>query len=165
MSLKTHEFVSWFLENKYKYSSSWSRKKEEKHRTQEAQISDAEEVQIARFSFLFSLLGFWGSPTELGWFCEYLKCVELHGFKLSCFSVDCAGGDVRRIWCVLYSVPRWLRIFPREAKKGESTRVLVVVSPPSLTRSVLSVHVRGLPSRVEYDVIVWCYFWNINFER
>lgn len=48
----------------------------------------------------------------------------------SCFSVDCAGGDVRRIWCVLYSVPRWLRIFPREAKKGESTRVLVAVSPP-----------------------------------
>ena len=32
--------------------------------------------------------------------------------------------------------------------------MLVVVSPPSLTRSVLSVHVRGLPSRVEYDVIV-----------
>lgn len=74
--------------------------------------------------------------------------------KLPCFSVDCTGGDVRRIWCVLYSVPRWLRIFPREAKKGESTCACGAL-PSSLTRSVLSVHIRGLPSRVEYDVVVY----------
>lgn len=49
---------------------------------------------------------------------SYVKYIKLCGFTIV-FAVCCAGGDLGRGRCVLYSVPCWPGVLPRKAEKGK----------------------------------------------